>query len=406
MADKRKPKGVEQVETHHTRQVRAAAIRDATGDFAIDDKRHRMWFLATSTDRCDDGMAIDATAWERDMPESVPFVDSHARHSIKLIYGRVVDKRYTPRGPVEQVEFATDDIHPDGKLAWYLYRNGYASDVSIAWTTLEKETRKTDDGREYIGVTRARQEELSGCIIGLDPKAESLHSDAELVALARSVVGGHCGKCMKGGGSEVIETRPGWDEPEGGEFIHYRIHDPGDFQEGTYAILSLDVKATKDVQVKRAKRTGDADDGELHAQAIQFEKAAGWTLAGAKEWWGDHKEKIDRMASYSGYREVSHLSWASIEGRWGDLRFRIVGEESFGTLTQEIKELRAVCNALLVRIGEPEAPPKIEVTNKPPEPSWLRDMRKTAAAVTLTGAELMEEITRHGSDADAETRSE
>jgi hypothetical protein len=365
MAYKRKSQSIEQVETHHTRQVRAAAIRDATGDFAIDDKQHRMWFLATSTDRCDDGMAIDATAWERDMPEHVPFVDSHARHSIKLIYGRVVDKRYTPRGPVEQVEFAADAIHPDGQLAWYLYRHGYASDVSIAWTTLEKESRKDDDGREYVGVTRARQEELSGCIIGLDPKAESLHSDAELVALARSVVGGHCGKC---------QTRPGWDEPENGHMIHYQVRPPEGFDKESMTTLSLDVKAESDVQIVKGKLTGG--DEELHAQSVRFDKDKDWTMSEAKDWWASHKDELGRESDSMQFAE---------------------------SLLSEVRELRAVCNALLVRMGEFRAVPIVEMAK--PEPAYIHEMRRTAKAVTLTGPELLEQLTRHGSDADAETRS-
>jgi hypothetical protein len=81
-----------------------------------------------------------------------------------------------------------------------------------------------------------------------------------------------------------------------------------------------------------------------------------------------------------------------------------LGTVDLGAVMDELKNLRTMVGAVLIRQNV-EPPIKITLTNVNEEPAYLQDMRRTAQAVTLTGREVMEQLTRHGSDAEAERRS-
>jgi HK97 family phage prohead protease len=80
------------------------------------------------------------------------------------------------------------------------------------------------------------------------------------------------------------------------------------------------------------------------------------------------------------------------------------GSLDLAAVMEELKNLRTMVGAVLIRQNV-EPPIKITLTNVNEEPAYLQDMRRTAKAVTLTGREVMEQLTRHGSDAEAERRS-
>ena len=194
------------------RKIKIAAIRDATGKHAIDHENKRMWFRASTDQLCDDGVVIDAGAWATNMPdfetENCPFVDSHSYNSIGNVIGKPVAWEVDDIGLLLCEEFAGEDPHPFGRMAWYLASNGYVKAGSVAWSTLERKEEKTDGGQPFTRVTQARLEEFSLCVRGMDDKALALHGDPLAVAAIRAF--------NPGGGTEIIQTElPTFREIEG-----------------------------------------------------------------------------------------------------------------------------------------------------------------------------------------------
>ena len=184
------------------RKIKIAAIRDATGKHAIDHENKRMWFRASTDQLCDDGVVIDAGAWATNMPdfetENCPFVDSHSYNSIGNVIGKPVAWEVDDIGLLLCEEFAGEDPHPFGRMAWYLASNGYVKAGSVAWSTLERKEEKTDGGQPFTRVTQARLEEFSLCVRGMDDKALALHGDPLAVAAIRAF--------NPGGETDVVQT--------------------------------------------------------------------------------------------------------------------------------------------------------------------------------------------------------
>lgn len=81
-------------------------------------------------------------------------------------------------------------------------------------------------------------------------------------------------------------TKPGWDTPEEGEYIHYQIRDPKDFPSlGTKTIQS-DPPVKGRYGVPRGEKTGQF-------QSLLFPKDR-WTEPGAKDWLKEHSDLIKR----------------------------------------------------------------------------------------------------------------
>lgn len=85
-----------------------------------------------------------------------------------------------------------------------------------------------------------------------------------------------------------IEEKPGmgWDEPKDGEYIHYRIRDPGDFKDGTLRTVTLKKDKPRILSVMGKLKSGESG---MVKQNLLFPKDE-WSLAEAKKYLGDHPD--------------------------------------------------------------------------------------------------------------------
>ncbi len=173
------------------RRIEVSAIRNDPAH-PIDHENHRLWFRASTDQLCDDGIVIQPEAWRADMPDlageaNVPLLDSHDYWTIGNILGRPVDFEIDKTGLLLLCEFAAEDAHPLGRMAWYLASEGYARAGSVGWKTLAWEEGETDTGTRYDIVTRARLLEFSLCVMGMDDGALAVKGNPMAEAAVRAL---------------------------------------------------------------------------------------------------------------------------------------------------------------------------------------------------------------------------
>lgn len=350
-------------------RIPCEAIRERAGRYAIDEENHRMWFRASNPGLQDDGLDIPTSAWKKDIkrwlkrnPVFMPFHD----------YG------VWSLGHGEDAEIGEDSLriliefgygrNPEATMGWELYKHRDMNAVSVGFRILESEDAEYGEGDEKKSgrrVTRAKLLELSAVPLPMDEDALAERmkryagGDPVVARACRAFACEHC--------QEKLAQRPGWESTD--EWIHYRIRPPSEFDEGTYVILGLDVKGTKDVEVKRARLSGDADDGKRHAQAIQFKKAAGWDMSEAKSWWESHKENLMKQADATDEREIA----PGAEDRIGQIL----------ELVTEIRLAQAARASVLTMAASGSA---TEI------PRYIQQIDALAAAVVLDGDQVAARI--------------
>jgi len=93
---------------------------------------------------------------------------------------------------------------------------------------------------------------------------------------------------------------PGFDETE--KEIRYRLKDPADFEPESFRFEAIaDKDGAREIAMIMGKRKGG--DGKMEAQAVRFARQTddnpnGWTIAEARKWIEEHKEKKELSAHH------------------------------------------------------------------------------------------------------------
>ena len=106
-----------------------------------------------------------------------------------------------------------------------------------------------------------------------------------------------------------IRGKPGTDEPEGGEYIHYRIKDPALFIEGSFRIVDI-VKEKPRVKSTMGKLKPDGTT--MVKQNLMFPTEDDWTLAKAKAWVAAHPDAAKAVMP-AREKGVRYETWTKIK---------------------------------------------------------------------------------------------
>ena len=104
-------------------------------------------------------------------------------------------------------------------------------------------------------------------------------------------------------------TKPGWDTPADGDYIHFQIHDPKDFP----SLATKTVQEDPEIKGRYGRASGEPR-GKF--QSLLFPKAR-WTVSGAKEWVSEHAEIAERSlgegAEHAG--GVENIVHTTVDGK-------------------------------------------------------------------------------------------
>jgi len=223
------------------------AVRDTSGEWAMDEDNHRMWFRASTPGLKGDNLNIPVKAWKKYIKEYMAknpvFVWGHDYWKAENAIGHAEDYRIIDDGnPKRDGLYLYDQFgygyNPLATMTWHQFMNRDLNAVSVGWEAPKWHREDTDSEDETAGiitVDEAKLLEHSACILPMDEDALAMRmveheadcpdlthamrayaagTDPLAKALKRVLGDDHCSILLRGeGGAE--------DEPDGmAELLH------------------------------------------------------------------------------------------------------------------------------------------------------------------------------------------
>jgi len=235
-------------------------------------------FIPLSTASLDrDEEVIEPGAFKKSLPafkKRPILVSSHNYGDLRKILGEWKKIKITENGLEGSPQYYINQGNEEADWAFKLASKGMAA-FSVAFIPKDfvdgegdKEPRRTYKEAELL--------EISQVVVPSNPDAiQSVRSKS-----VEPVISKLCDDVVK------LVTKP----EETDDFIHIRVRDPADFQDGTFR--TIDIDKAKGIKAVIGKLKGETS---TTVQKYIFDKSKGWTMQSAQAWVKEHEKDFAKF---------------------------------------------------------------------------------------------------------------